>query len=293
MNPVQVWCLAARPKTLTAAVVPVLVAVALAHNEGFNLRASLFLCALLSAVCIQIGTNFVNDAIDFKRGTDTADRLGPLRVTQAGLLRADQVLRGAWICFALAALLGVQLVLAGGWPILLLGLASLGAAYAYTGGPYPLAYLGLGDVFVVLFFGLGAVGGTYYLQTHTLSVSAVVASLAMGFLATVLLAVNNLRDREGDALTHKRTLAVRFGRGFALAEITLLSLLPFVASLFWWQQGKVRAAVLPLLALPLALRLIARVQVYQGKALNTCLAQTAQLHMLYGVLLAAGLWWDA
>src|SRR4051794_23693445 len=158
------WLLAARPKTLAAAVTPVLVGTALARNIAAAIHWPSLVFALLGAVFIQIGTNYVNDALDFKKGADTHTRLGPLRVTQAGLLDADKVLRGAYACFLLAALCGVPLILRGGWPIVIIGVASILAAYAYTGGPYPLAYHGLGEVFVMIFFGFVAVGGSFYLQ---------------------------------------------------------------------------------------------------------------------------------
>src|SRR5258706_12115507 len=187
------WILAARPKTLAAAVVPVLIGTALAAKGPLPLDWRLFACTLLGAVFIQIGTNFVNDALDFKKGTDTHERLGPLRVTQAGLLSADAVMRGAYACFFLAALCGIPLVLHSGWPLLAIGLGSIAAAYAYTGGPYPLAYHGLGELFVLAFFGLIAVGGTYYIQRGTLDWPALAMGAAAGLLAVALLAINNPR----------------------------------------------------------------------------------------------------
>ncbi|HEY8848981.1 MAG TPA: 1,4-dihydroxy-2-naphthoate octaprenyltransferase, partial [Thermoanaerobaculia bacterium] len=185
MNP---WLLAARPKTLSASVVPVLVGTALAHPV---LHWPSFACALFGAVFIQIGTNLVNDAIDFRRGADTAARLGPLRVTQAGLLTANTVLLGATLSFTLAALCGIPLIVRGGWPIVIVGITSIVAAYAYTGGPYPLAYHGLGELFVIIFFGFVAVVGSYYVQRLTTERSAWIAGLAVGCLAVTLLAVNN------------------------------------------------------------------------------------------------------
>src|SRR5947199_4681718 len=220
------WLLAARPKTLAAAVTPVLVGTALACIHS-NVDWPPFVFALLGAVFIQIGTNYVNDALDFKKGADTHARLGPLRVTQAGLLDADAVLRGAYVCFAIAALCGIPLIVRGGWPIAIAGVASILAAYAYTGGPYPLAYHGLGELFVMAFFGVVAVGGTYYLQRLRIDRDALLAGVACGALAIVLLAINNLRDLENDRASNKRTLAARFGRGFARTEIAVMALLPF------------------------------------------------------------------
>src|SRR5436190_21089721 len=186
------WILAARPKTLSASVVPVLVGTALAYRVSFVWLP--FACALLGAIFVQIGTNLVNDALDFRRGADTSERLGPIRVTQAGLLGYDTVLRGAYVCFAAAGILGVPLILRGGWPIAIVGVASILAAYAYTGGPYPLAYHGMGELFVLVFFGFIAVAGSYYVQRLAVDPAAGIAGLAVGCLAVVLLAINNLRD---------------------------------------------------------------------------------------------------
>src|SRR5207237_6349631 len=182
-----------RPKTLAAAVTPVLVGTALACIHS-NVDWPLFVFALLGAVFIQIGTNYVNDALDFKKGADTNARLGPLRVTQAGLLDADAVLRGAYVCFGLAALCGIPLILRGGWPIAIVGIASILAAYAYTGGPYPLAYHGLGELFVMVFFGFIAVAGSYYVQRLAVDPAAGIAGLAVGCLAVGLLAIHDLTD---------------------------------------------------------------------------------------------------
>src|SRR3954452_2397759 len=200
------WLLAARPKTLAAAVTPVLVGTALACIDS-KVAWPQFVFALLGAVFIQIGTNYVNDALDFKKGADTHARLGPLRVTQAGLLDGDAVLRGAYVCFGLAALCGIPLILRGGWPIAIVGVASILMAYAYTGGPYPLAYHGLGELFVMLFFGVIAVGGTYFVLTLQYSIEAAACGVAIGSLAVVILAINNLRDIHGDRASNKKTVA--------------------------------------------------------------------------------------
>src|SRR5882724_10093076 len=213
------WLLAARPKTLAAAVTPVLVGTALARDGAMAIHWSSFAFALLGSVLIQIGTNYVNDALDFKKGADTDTRLGPLRVTQAGLLSADAVLRGAYVCFVLAALCGIPLIVRGGWPIAVIGVASIIAAYAYTGGPYPLAYHGLGEIFVMVLFGFVAVCGSFYLQRLALDQTAWIGGLAVGALAVVILAINNLRDIDNDRASNKRTLAARFGPRFASAEI--------------------------------------------------------------------------
>src|SRR5882757_1075563 len=207
----KTWLIAARPKTLAASVTPVLAGTALAFRDLATMHWQPFVFALLGAVFIQIGTNYVNDALDFRKGADTHTRLGPLRVTAAGLLSAEAVLRGAYVCFFLAALCGIPLILLGGWPIAAIGIASIAAAYAYTGGPYPLAYHGLGELFVMIFFGFVAVGGSYYVQTVKFDVRALLAGFAVGCLAVALLAINNLRDVNSDRTSNKRTLAVRFG----------------------------------------------------------------------------------
>jgi 1,4-dihydroxy-2-naphthoate octaprenyltransferase len=285
MNP---WILAARPRTLGAAVVPVLAGTALAASaQAFQpiVTALIVACAVL----IQIATNFFNDAIDHAKGADTADRLGPTRVTSSGLLSGRQVITGALVCLALAALLAVPLVLRGGWPILALGLLSLFLAYAYTGGPFPLAYLGLGEVFVILFFGVFAVAGTFYLHTLGWAWAPVLAGLQIGLHSSVLLAVNNLRDIETDRIAHKRTLAARFGLGFARHETAALVIGPFVIGFLWLPLGYLWAFVLPLVALPLAIWLSrACLNATPERRVNQLLAQAAALHAVFGLLLTLG-----
>jgi 1,4-dihydroxy-2-naphthoate octaprenyltransferase len=282
--------LAARPKTLTAAVVPVVVGTALAAALGpsvFWWRAG---CALVGAAAIQIGTNLFNDLLDFSHGADTAHRVGPTRVTQAGILSPAQVRAAALGSFAVALACGVPLVVVAGWPILVLGLLSLFFGYAYTGGPYPLAYHGLGELFVLAFFGLGAVGGTYYLQAGALVWPVALAGVQMGLLACALLAINNLRDVDEDARTGKHTLAARCGVPFGRAEIALCTIGPLVLNLLWLETGERLAALLPLAALPLA---IAAVRVVwrnpPGPSYNQALARAAGLQLAFGALLAAGL----
>lgn len=282
--------LAARPKTLTAALVPVVVGTALAAADGHALRWALSFLALLGAGAIQIGTNLYNDLLDHARGADTPNRLGPVRATQAGLLTPAQVRLAAGACFLAAVACGIPLILAGGWPILVLGLLSLAFGYAYTGGPFPLAYHGLGEVFVLLFFGLGAVGGTYWLQADHLVPGVLLAGTQVGLLACGLLAVNNLRDVAEDAGAGKRTLAVRCGPAFARAELVAFAAGPFILGLAWPGLGFVRAALLPLLAAPLAvavLRIVLREP--PGPAYNRALARAAGLQLTFGALLATGL----
>lgn len=282
------WILAARPKTLSAAIVPVLVGSALATREPTGVKWDIFACALLGAICIQIATNFINDALDFKKGTDTGERLGPLRVTQAGLLSAEHVMGAAWICLFLAALFGIPLLYRGGWPMLVVGLTSIAMAYAYTGGPYPLAYHGLGEVFVIAFFGLIAVGGTFYAHTLQLTRSALLAGLAVGSLATVLLAINNLRDVDGDRRSNKRTLVVRFGERFGRAEIAFCALAPFaIAGVLAWMREQ-RSLLLALIALPIAVAVVMKSMRARGAELNRVLAMAGALQWAFGLLLVIG-----
>jgi 1,4-dihydroxy-2-naphthoate octaprenyltransferase len=286
--PHNAWLLAARPKTLAAAVTPVLVGTALAHDARTQIHSTSFAFALLGAVFIQIGTNYVNDALDFKKGADTDGRLGPMRVTQAGLLGADAVLRGAYVCFFLAALCGIPLILRGGWVIAAIGIASIVAAYAYTGGPYPLAYQGLGEVFVMIFFGFVAVGGSFYLQRLTLDGSACIGGFAAGSLAVVILAINNLRDIDNDRASNKRTLAARFGAQFALAEIVFFALAPFICVVVIAYARRAPGLAIPMLAIIPALLLLVRVARSRGAELNRCLALAGAVEWVFGILYVVG-----
>jgi 1,4-dihydroxy-2-naphthoate polyprenyltransferase len=282
--------MALRPKTLTAAWVPVMVATSLVKAEGFQIIWWISVCALLSSLFIQIGTNFVNDALDFKKGADDHRRTGPKRVTQSGLLTHKQVMGAAGVCFLVAIFLGIPLVLQGGLPIVAIGLVSVFCGYAYTGGPYPLAYKGLGDLFVVVFFGLVAVLGTFYLHTGTVTDAGWITGLQIGLLATVLIAVNNFRDSPLDKEVGKKTLVVRFGAEFAKVEILLLTFVPFLVGFYWLKHNYVMAGSLPLFALPLAMLINRGVQTNQpGPIFNKFLAMGAALHLLFGILLTIGL----
>jgi 1,4-dihydroxy-2-naphthoate octaprenyltransferase len=289
MTPWQTWLLAARPKTLPAAAAPVLVGTAVALSEG-KFRPGPALAALAAALLIQIGTNLANDVFDYQKGADTSDRLGPLRVTQAGLLSPRQVLTGMGLVFALAVLLGLYLVSVGGWPIVAIGLLSILAGIAYTGGPFPLGYNGLGDLFVFIFFGLVAVGGTYYVQAGTVSLAAWWASLPLGWLATAILVVNNLRDIDTDRAVGKRTLAVRFGARGAQVEYLLLLLLTYLAPPLMWLSGAATPWVmLAWLSIPLAATQLRLIFTTSGRALNQALAGTARLELVFGLLFSMGL----
>lgn len=284
--------LAARPKTLTAAAVPVMVGTALAAAAGVGIRWELAGLALLGAGAIQIGTNLYNDLLDHARGADTHERLGPVRVTQAGLLTPGQVRLAAGASFLVAVACGIPLVAAGGWPILVLGVLSLLFGYAYTGGPLPLAYNGLGEIFVLAFFGFGAVGGTFWLHAGRLVPAVAVAAVQVGSLACGLLAVNNLRDVEEDTRAGKGTLAVRLGTWFGRLEIAAFTCGPFAIGAVWAAAEQYRAAGLPLLALPLAagvLWIVLRER--PGPRYNIALALAAALQLAFGLLLSIGLVW--
>lgn len=281
--------LTARPKTLSAALVPVLVGTALAKSEGYQTPTWIWLCALLAAVMIQVGTNIINDVLDFEKGADGETRLGDSRAAQQGWFTPAMLRNLGFGCFALALLLGIPLVWQGGWPILVVGIISLLMGYAYTGGPYPLAYVGLGDLFVIIFFGLVAVGGVYFLHTQTLSMGAVIAGMQIGLLATVLIAINNLRDLEQDRLVNKKTLAVRLGPRLGRLEVLLLFVLCFALNLYWWDQGATLAAFLPFAIFPLSLHLAVLIlRSPASREYNRFLARAGFLHMLFGVLLSVG-----
>lgn len=284
------WILAARPKTLTAAIAPIIVATCLAQVETQKILWWVSVLTLLASIFIQIGTNLVNDAVDFKKGADTEKRIGPQRVTQAGIFQANHVMWMGTCFFALAILCGIPLVMRGGNPILLVGVISVLMGYAYTAGPFPLAYRGLGDIFVILFFGLIAVGGVYFLHSGEMSTGALVAGLQVGLHCTVLIAINNLRDTEGDRLVNKKTLPVRFGKTFARWEIAFLCFLPYLLGLYWISDSHWVAFALPLVTLPLAAKISKLVfKTEPSPAYNQFLGKAAGLHLLFGVLLSVGL----
>ena len=282
-NRLPIWLAASRPRTLTAAVVPVLVGLALAYRAG-HVDALVGFATLAAAILIQIGTNLANDYFDFVSGADTEARLGPVRVTQAGLAEPAAVRNAAFAMLGLAAALGLFLVSVGGWPILTVGLLSILAAIAYSAGPYPLAYNGLGDAFVFVFFGLIAVNGTLFLQMGRVTFLSVLSSIPVACLATAILVVNNLRDLETDKMAGKRTLAVRLGSKFARAEyVTLVSAAFLTAPVMAWLASA--TLLLPLCAMPSAIQQTRALYRRSGAALNRSLAGTAALHTVYGLLL--------
>ena len=269
---------------------PVLVGAALAWAIDRKFYALAILAALVASMFIQLGTNLHNDAIYSERGGDGPDRVGPSRVTASGLLTATSVKRGAAACYAVAALLGFYLVLIGGWPILLLGVLSIVSGWAYTGGPLPIAYTPLGELFVVAFFGVGAVCGTYWLSAKDVDPAALEAGLALGFLAGAVLLVNNYRDAEADARVGRKTLAIVTGPRVSVWIYAGLLLLPF-ALLPLIGHALPRGHVWPaLFALPLALALIYRfAREPRGRGFNRILVLTVQIQFLFGVLLGFGL----
>jgi 1,4-dihydroxy-2-naphthoate octaprenyltransferase len=285
------WWLAIRPATLTASAAPVLVGTGAAWADG-GFAAGPAIAALLGASLLQVGANFANDVFDFERGADNADRLGPQRATQQGWITAAQMKRAMWLAFAGATVVGLYLTYVAGWPVLALGLLSIAAAYLYTGGPRPYGYLGLGDLAVFVFFGPGAVVGTYYVQAHAISPLAVIASVPIGALATAILVVNNLRDIETDARAGKRTLAVRIGdRATRVYYLVLIAVAYFVPPYLWLRGLSGAWVLLPWLSLPLAIRLAARLRHEHGLPLNGCLVRTARLEVVFGMLFALGLAW--
>ena len=269
------------------AAVPVAVgtAVAAAHDTFALLPA---LAALVGALLIQVGTNLANDYFDFKNGADDEHRLGPTRVTQAGLISEGAVRAAMLATFALAALVGVYLVGVGGWPILVIGILSILSGIAYTGGPFPLGYNGLGDLFVFVFFGIVAVCGTYWVQAGVWSWDAFIASLPVGLLSTAILVVNNYRDMETDRKVGKNTLAVRFGARAARAQYVSLVALAFMVPVAQVIVGGPVGLLASLLALPLAVVVVRRFLRLRGAELNAVLAATAGVLMVFGLLYSIG-----
>ncbi len=286
----RTWVLASRPATLPAAVAPVLVGGAIAARIH-HFAPLPFLAALLGAILIQIGANFSNDLFDFKKGADTADRLGPTRVTQQGYVTEREVARATALTFGLATLVGVYLVAAAGWPIVVVGVASIIAALAYTGGPFPFGYYGLGDIFVFVFFGLVAVMGTYYVETLSLSWASFFAAIPSGLLITDILVVNNVRDMETDRVAGKKTLAVRLGRQAVRTEYVVFLVISYLVPPLMWLAGTGSWLFwLPLLTVPMAVRLAGVVTTrVEGPPLNGALKGTGLLQLFFAILFAASL----
>ncbi|CCF84863.1 1,4-dihydroxy-2-naphthoate polyprenyltransferase [Nitrolancea hollandica] len=286
----RTWIHAARPPTLPAAVVPVLVGTA-AGVVAAPFKPLPFLAALVASLLIQIGTNFANDLFDFHKGADTDARMGPVRVTQSGLISPEQVKRATYLTFGAATLVGLYLVFAGGWPILVIGLLSIIFGVAYTGGPWPLGYHGLGDVAVFIFFGVIAVTGSAYLQNGSFGGLALAASVPVGLLVTNILVINNLRDVPTDRVAGKRTLAVRIGEQATRWQYLLFTAGAYaVPLLLWFSDASSAWVLLSWLSLPLAIPLVRGVMGrLAGRALNPVLKRTGQLHLVFGLLFTIGL----
>ncbi|MDP2711347.1 MAG: 1,4-dihydroxy-2-naphthoate polyprenyltransferase [Solirubrobacteraceae bacterium] len=289
-SPLHIWLMAARVRTLPAAVAPVLVGTAIAVQQGI-FRPDAFAAALLGSILIQIGTNLANDYSDARRGADAEDRVGPVRVTAGGLVPPRQVLIATYVTFGLAALCGVYLVFVAGIELLILGVLSIAAGVLYTGGPKPYGYEGLGEVFVFLFFGLVAVTGSAFAQLEAWPRDAFLLAVPVGLLAAAILVVNNVRDMDSDKRAGKRTLAVRLGRERARTIYGLMLYVSYlVAPLPWLLGGELSFWLLaPWLTLPFAVRLARTVRTHaDGPTLNHALARTGMLQLAFCLLLSAG-----
>ena len=283
------WWLAARPWSFTISLAPVLAGTSLARLDGYGAHIGLAAIALLACALIHAGTNLQNDVGDFRRGADGAGRIGPRRATTEGWLSPAQVQAAATLCFAAAFIPGSYLVMKGGWPVVAIGLASVAAGAIYTAGPRPVAYSGLGEAFVFVFFGLVAVGGMYYLQSGALGAAPLIAGATLGSLAAAVLVVNNLRDIDSDRRIGKNTLAVRCGRRFTVTEYALLMHLPFALQIALALHAGAIGLLAPLALLPWATRLTLKVRREPaGEWLNGALAATAKLGLAFALLLSLG-----
>ncbi|MCZ7602171.1 MAG: 1,4-dihydroxy-2-naphthoate polyprenyltransferase [Melioribacteraceae bacterium] len=289
ISKIESWLLASRPKTLPAAVMPVFVGTSIAIHDGlFNPIAAIV--ALLCSLLIQIGTNFVNDLHDYLKGSDKKDRLGPVRVLVSGLISENEMRIGIAVVFSTAFILGMYLVYLAGWFIFIIGVLSLIAGYAYTAGPYPLAYNGLGDIFVFIFFGFVGTIGTYYVQAQEITMLVFWSSIPVGALITNILVVNNYRDLEEDKIAGKNTLAVKFGSTFAKMQYLIFMILSYsILLLVYFTYKQSIYVFLPLLTLPIAIKLVSMIFKLSGKDLNSTLALTAKLSAVYGILFAVGI----
>lgn len=289
LKTIKIWFMALRPKTLTAAISPVMIGTAMAYGDGIHHVPSAILC-LLAALSIQIGTNIANDYFDFKKGADTEERIGPTRVTQAGLI-APNIVRLAFIfSFAVAGFICFLLVHRAGWPIAAIGIVSIISGILYTAGPKPLGYIGLGELFVLIFFGPVAVGGTYYVQSLEMNYAVILAGLAPGLISVAILVVNNYRDMASDAKTGKNTLVVRFGRTFGQFEFITAILCAALIPVFIYIRIEDHIAILwsafiCLPAIPIIHTVLTKTD---GPQLNKCLAKTGGLLLLYSILFSIG-----
>jgi len=289
ISPFKIWMLAARPKTLPAAASGVITGTALALNDGhFHFFPAL--AALMVALLLQIGSNLANDVYDYERGADAGERHGPLRVTQTGLLTPKQVKKGMWVVFGLSALLGLYLFIVAGWVVILIGLAAIISAIAYTGGPFPLGYYGLGDLFVFIFFGLAAVTGTYFVQARSVSAGAFWMSLPIGWLIVDILVVNNLRDIDADRAAGKHTLAVRMGENWTRIEYLVLLVASYLILPVLVTYGVLPwLSLLTWLSIPIGWRTWQLVRKQAGSPLNKALAGTGRVTLIYSLLFFVGM----
>lgn len=280
------WIMAARPRTLPAAIAPVVVGAALAYKDlAFSLVITI--ACLVLATLLQIGSNYANDLFDYKKGTDRADRVGPKRAVASGLITPTQMLIGTIAVLLAALLVGLYLTYIGGIIFFVIGIFCIAAAVMYTAGPFALAYNGLGDVAVFIFFGLVAVVGTYYLQAKEITFFVVIAAIGVGALAANILVVNNTRDRHTDARTGKKTLAVRFGHGFCIYQYIFLLVVGYLCALMLMLENI--WAFLPLFTIPMAIKRVKELQEHEGTQLNPTLGKTANLLFFYSALLGIGL----
>ncbi len=284
----QAWMLAIRPKTLPAGAMPVVLGSALAAAAG-SFRLLPALVALICAIGIQVATNFINEIYDFRKGADTAERLGPTRTVAAGIISEKKMIQVSITLLGGVFLLGLYLVYTAGWPIFVIGMLSLLFAWAYTGGPYPIAYSGLGDLFVFIFFGLVAVGGTYYVQALNLYFPVLIAAVVPGSFSVNILLVNNIRDIATDRKVGKMTLPARIGGEWARRLYIALTVVAYIVPAILWLNGSSPWGLLSLLSLPLAFRMIKLLYVSEGRELYNVLAGTGKLMTLHGILFAAGL----
>lgn len=283
------WILASRPKTLLAAFVPVIIGSAIAYHDGMFKPISSVI-ALICAILIQVGTNFTNDLFDYLSGKDTHIRLGPTRVLASGLITVNEMKLGIFLTFLITFLIGLYLVFTAGWIVLLIGILSIIAGIGYTAGPYPLAYNGLGDIFVFVFFGIIGTVGTYYVQTLEVTAFVFWASIPVGSLITNILVINNYRDIDEDKSNGKNTLAVKLGERFTQMQYIVFMVLSYAVLIIVYITFKQTIWVfLPLLTLPLSLRLIKMIFTLKGKDLNKTLELTAKLSAIYGILFALGI----
>ncbi len=285
----KAWILASRPKTLPAAAAPVIVGSAVAFLEN-TFQPLAALAALIGALCLQIGANLANDVFDYQKGVDNQDRLGPLRMTQAGLLSPRAVKTGMVMVFLVAGLSGLYMTLVSGWWIIVIGILAILAAIAYTGGPFPYGYRGLGEIFVFIFFGFAAVCGTYYAQSKTLSQLAIFSSIPVGLLIVAILIVNNLRDIEGDSKSGKQTLAVKFGLNWARQEfIAVIAFAYLVVFLLGISNIAPAWILISWISLPAVFSLVRSIMFDGGVVLNTTLASAGKLTLFFALLYSGGL----